>query len=102
MIAGKSPYDFVIGKGSWEQEIRCFTHDLDKGFWLDFHPVSSIEVARIETETNRNGRVKSWVISQTVDALRRILGEITHTALGTMCHQENFARKDEFRSDVRL
>jgi hypothetical protein len=53
MIACKSPYNFVIGKGSWEQEIRYFTHDLDKGFWLDFHPVSTSEVARIETETNR-------------------------------------------------
>src|SRR6188768_211437 len=53
MSAQKSPFNFVIGEGSWEQEIRYFTAELDEGFWSDFHPVSFSEIARIETETNR-------------------------------------------------
>lgn len=53
MSAPNGPFNFVIGEGSWEQQIRYFTAELDQAFWCGFHPVSSIDIARIEAETCR-------------------------------------------------
>jgi hypothetical protein len=49
----QSPFKFVIGQGSWIEEIRYHTSELSPHYWADFQRLSLEEINTIEKEVGR-------------------------------------------------
>jgi hypothetical protein len=49
----RSPFKFVIGEGSWADEIRFYTSELNPKYWADFKPLSAGEIVSIEQNVRR-------------------------------------------------
>jgi len=47
------PFQFSIGRGSWIQEIRYYTTQLNPQYWARFGPLKSAEISLIEKEVGR-------------------------------------------------
>lgn len=50
----ESPFKFKIGKGTWVEEIRYYTAELNPDYWAGFRALNSVEIGRIERDTGRN------------------------------------------------
>ncbi len=47
------PFNFVIGRGTWDAQIRYFTHEIDHHYWADFSPACARELDALENKINR-------------------------------------------------
>ena len=47
------PFNFVIGKGQWAQEIRYYTEELDANYWANFQPLGHGAIQDIEKNVGR-------------------------------------------------
>jgi hypothetical protein len=76
-----SPFKFVIGSGSWAQEIRYYTEELDPEYWANFRPLGDGEIQEIERDVGRTlpGDFKEFLRSFGCGAFPRRYGGLIYS-----------------------
>jgi len=50
----RGPFTFTIGEGSWADEIRYYTRELNPNYWKAFRPLDSQEIQKVERSVGRS------------------------------------------------